>query len=118
MLMLSISNNDSVFNFYKNIGFLSEKKNKKIKFAASLVRKYKRVNADSYSHILRKLKENVGTDQETIEVINTISEIKYSYRQFEHMRRGESSIPIDMVNAVLSLLGRENEKNNRYEDAS
>ena len=113
-IMLFISNNDSVFNFYKNIGFINEKKNLKLKRAVSLIRKYKRVKPDQYFSILTELKDKIGTDKETIKRINSISTIKYTYRQFEHMRRRESFIPIDMINAVLILLGK-NERFSRYD---
>jgi hypothetical protein len=114
-IMLFISNNDSVFNFYKNIGFINENKNLKLKTAVSLIRKFKRVKPAHYLSILNELKNKIGTDKETVLRINTISDAKYTYRQFEHMRRGEGLIPIDMINSVFTLLKKENERISRYD---
>jgi hypothetical protein len=71
-IMIFISNNDSVFNFYKNIGFMNKDKNLRLEKAISLIRKYKRVKAADYLPILNDLKKEIGTDKETVEKINSI----------------------------------------------
>lgn len=103
-LMLFITNSRSILNFHKYICFLNKKKNSRLSLAASRLRLYRRIKYGS--HLLQELKQNSGTDRNAVEKINKLSKLEYTYRQFEHMRRGESDIPVDMLNATLKLLGK------------
>jgi len=101
-IMLFITNGISIINFRKYVGFLSEEKNNRLELAVSCINKYRRVAGGS--GVLNLLKAKVGTDAESIEQINRLSKVKYTKRQFEHMRRGEGLVPLDMLSAAHSLL--------------
>ncbi|MDD5340396.1 MAG: LAGLIDADG family homing endonuclease [Candidatus ainarchaeum sp.] len=103
-LMLFVTNGRSVINFYKHIGFLNKKKKDKLRLVVLRLRTHRRIRYGS--HILQELKLKTGTDREAVEIVNNLSKMEYTYRQFEHMRRGESGIPADMLNGALKALGR------------
>ncbi|MEW6036537.1 MAG: LAGLIDADG family homing endonuclease [Candidatus Micrarchaeota archaeon] len=101
-ILLFVTNHLSILNFHENIGFLGETKRRKLETAVSIITKHRRTSGGS--DVLRLLKEKVGSDRAAISRINKLSQVKCSLRQFEHMRRGESLIPVDMVNAALKIL--------------
>lgn len=101
-IMLFVTNSLSVLNFAKYIQFLNRKKNFRLNLAVNRINKFRRV-ADG-SHILRSLKEKIGTDKQAVSMINLFSKTRFTYRQFEHMRRGESRIPIRMLTTASKIL--------------
>lgn len=105
-LILFVTNSRSILNFHKYVGFLNKKKCAKLKFAVARINTYRRIKG--VSHFLTQLKQKIGTDRETVRKISALSKLSYTPRQFEHMRRGESHVPVDMLSTVLKLLGKEN----------
>jgi hypothetical protein len=104
MHMLFISDSLSIMHFHNKIGFLNEVKTKKLEFAVNRISIYKRLKGLSY--ILEELRKKTGSDKEAVAQINLLSKVKYTYRQFEHMRRDEANIPIDLINSALIILGK------------
>jgi hypothetical protein len=109
-LILFITNQLSILNFHTKIGFLNDEKVQRLEAAVARINKYRRV--DGGYAFLRELKEKLGTDRAAVAKINELSEVKYTYRQFEHMRRGESLIPVDMLNAATKILNRKTTSRN------
>lgn len=104
--MLFISNHKSIINFYKNIGFLNRRKQGKLQRQIYAIYKNARISFNLMPRILSELKEMIGTDKEAIEWVNKYSKIKFTHRQFEHMRRGELKIPIQMVLSAIKILNK------------
>ncbi len=102
--MLFISNFESIVNFYRFIGFLSDRKNEKLKIAMKRIYRKARVEPKLIVHVLLALKNKIGSDKKIVNTINLSSGVKYSCRQFEHMRRGESNIPIHLVVCISAIL--------------
>ncbi|MCI0503885.1 hypothetical protein L0Y65_04190 [Candidatus Micrarchaeota archaeon] len=101
-LMLFITNGPSILRFHEKIGFLNDDKIQRLETAVFRINKYRRINQGA--EILARLKDKSGTDRIAIEKINEISQVRYTRRQFEHMRRGETLIPIDMLFAARKIL--------------
>ncbi|VVC04199.1 Replication factor C small subunit [Candidatus Bilamarchaeum dharawalense] len=103
-LLLFVTNNNSVLNFYKYVGFLSRKKNFRLNLAVNRINQVRRVNYGS--HLLTSLKNKFGTDNRAVLRLNQNSPVKYTLRQFEHMRRGESRIPLTMLLIASKILNK------------
>jgi len=103
-LMLFITNRRSILNFAENLTFISERKSSRMRVAVSSIKK--RIRVRGGTEILRLLQEKMGTDRAAVKKINLYSKVPYTSRQFEHMRRGESLVPVDMVHSALIALGK------------
>lgn len=106
--MLFIANNKSIINYYRKIGFLNRKKQNKLSSYIYKLFKNARIPSDFLPKLLTELKEKFGSDKETISEINKYSKVHFTYRQFEHIRRGEGKIPIQMVIAAIKILNKRN----------
>ncbi|MFH1222582.1 MAG: hypothetical protein V1492_05875, partial [Candidatus Micrarchaeota archaeon] len=53
---------------------------------------------------LNELKEKIGSDREVVLRINKFSRTPFTARQFEHIRRGEGKIPLQMAVAAIKIL--------------
>jgi len=103
-LMLAFANQKSLVNFYKHIGFSNPKKQKRL---ANIVHKIYldgRVIEDFPPDILVDLKNAYITDKETAKRLNELLSTNYTTRQLEHMRRGETRIPIRLLHGAIILL--------------
>lgn len=103
---LAISSQKSIVSFYRHIGFYSEDKNNVLKSCIDDIARHGRLLSKELSLMLANLKERFGTDRMLLSKINTFSSCKYTVRQVEHFRRGESKIPLDFIFALLKINGR------------
>ncbi|MFH2105660.1 MAG: hypothetical protein ABII22_00220 [Candidatus Micrarchaeota archaeon] len=106
IFMLFISNHSGIIHFYTNIGFLNRKKHGKLQKFIYKIYQRARIPFKLLPNILIELKEQIGTDKETVDEINKYSKIPFTYRQFEHIRRGELKSPLQMVIATLKILNK------------
>ena len=105
-LILSICNQESAVNFFKNVGFLCPQKQRRLEDLVHMIYLHGKVDSEFAVRILVELKIKTGTDKRTIEQINKIAGTVYTYRQFEHMRRNEDRIPIRMITSAIKLLDK------------
>lgn len=105
-LMLTASSQKSVINFLINIGFLNNEKHKRLQILSQNIYDTGRIRFHHLPNLLNEVKEKFQTDKESVKQINKIGGTCYTYRQFEHMRRGELRIPIRMVKASIKLLDK------------
>ena len=108
MLLMSISARKSIVNFYKNIGYLNQTKQERLSFAVKEIFKLLRLDLKENSIVLEKLKRIYGTDKETLNFMNKELSSNYSYRQFEHFRRNESMVPLEIIIFALQKTNHEN----------
>ena len=106
MVMLFITNHKSIINFYKQIGFFNREKQGRLQKFIYKIYVNARVPFRSMPFLLNEVKEKIGSDKETVLEINKYSKIPFTYRQFEHMRRGELKIPIQMVLSAIKIVGK------------
>ena len=95
MVITSISSRKSITNFYRFIGYLNPIKQKRLEFAVANISRLARVKCKT--NLLENMKKIFGTDTDTLGFINVFLCSNYTYRQFEHFRRGESVIPIEIL---------------------
>lgn len=103
-LMLFITNRPSILKFQRYIGLLSREKSRKLDSAVEKIKVYGKIGG--YSELLSSLKGYLGSDHEAVRHINRVSKLRYTCRQFEHMRRGESLATFDIINAAERILGK------------
>lgn len=104
--ILFISNQKSIINFYKNIGFLNREKQSKLQKFLYRIYVNGRIRFNQFPVLLSELKDKLGTDRKSVEELNRLSRVPFTCRQFEHMRRGELRIPIQMVVCAIKILNK------------
>lgn len=109
IFMLFISSHKGLINFYREIGFLNPKKQTNLENFIHKTYKSARVSFRIFPSLLTELKERYGTDKNCVSIINKYSKNLFTYRQFEHIRRGELKIPLQMLISTLKLLNKKEE---------
>lgn len=105
-LILSLTNQRSIINFYKQIGFLGREKQGRLQKFIYKIYRNARIPFSAMPFLLTELKKKLGTDKTAVMEINRISKTPFTYRQFEHMRRDGLDIPIEMAVAAIKILGK------------
>jgi hypothetical protein len=102
--ILFISNHKGIINFYKQIGFLNRQKQGRLQNFIYKIYMNARMFFSCLPFLLNELKEKIGTDREVVLRINKFSRTPFTDRQFEHIRRGEGRIPLQMAVAAIKIL--------------
>lgn len=105
-LLLTISNQKSIVNFYQKIGFINFLKQDKLKKAVIEILKKGRIKSKELSLLLKELKTKFGSDKNTISKINKITFKNYTKRQFEHFRRSETRIPFEILFTAIKITNK------------
>lgn len=105
MVIASISSRKSITNFYRFLGYNNEEKQKRLEYAAKYISKNVRLKINT--NILEQVKELFGTDKEAVAAVNKYLNSNYTYRQFEHFRRCETTIPLTLLVLAEKLTNRE-----------
>lgn len=106
-LIISFSNQESIVNFYRRVGFMKHSKQKKLENAIIEIWKKGRVKSQESSLLLENLRKISRGDRKAIEYVNKILSTNYTYRQFEHFRRNEIKVPISIVAVIEKALRKE-----------
>lgn len=104
-LMLFITNQKSAINFFR-AGFLNKEKQQCLHRLLLRIYLYGRADGQNIAKSLIELREKAGSDKEAVTLLNAHGGA-YTVRQFEHMRRGESKIPVRTVVLAARLLNNE-----------
>lgn len=107
VLIINIGNQKSIVNYARHIGYGDLKKRKRMTEAVFNILENISFRNKEICEMLKAFKDHVGSDKETVRLLNIRLGSSYTNRQFEHWRRGEINVPL----AVLKYLCGELRKN-------
>jgi hypothetical protein len=96
MIIASISSRKSIINFHRYIGYHNPEKQARIYRATRYIANIARFGSKNVPQVLEQFKGIFGTDKKAVGFINKTLGTKYTYRQFEHFRRGDIEVPIKL----------------------
>jgi hypothetical protein len=102
-IYFSITNQKSIIYFYQNIGFLNDTKQAKLESCFKEIHMYHRLRFNCIGRLFDQAKYIIGTDKQIAEKINKFTNTKYTNRQMEHFRRNETSVPLEVIFALIKI---------------
>lgn len=102
----SISNQKSIVNYYRYMGFYNTEKQKKLENSVLDITRMGRVKSKHISDLLKRTKERFGTDRKLLAEINNLAFRNYTCRQIEHFRRMETKTPYDVLFTIIKITNK------------
>ncbi|MBM3303698.1 MAG: hypothetical protein FJY76_01265 [Candidatus Aenigmarchaeota archaeon] len=99
----TITNQKSIVNFYRNIGFSSPDKQARLKSCILDISRFHRLKSGFVCELIQEMKNRIGTDFNLATCVNNFTENKYSKRQMEHFRRNEIAVPLEIISALIKI---------------